>query len=598
MASALRWVVPSMCAILVAGPSRAVELEAAPSPLLAIDSNRSTVVERIVAQWGEALLRANAGIAGDQLREMLQGMRADQLLAASLAGSLDGLRNVVSGSLPSGSEASASPVRGKALGNPDKDLVYVPVTPCRLVETRGTFAAVYQGGGAFATNEIRTYTLQGGNGVCLTQLPPSVSPSAVQMQVYGIPTTTGSGDIEILPQGGTFGSTATLVYLGNNAFTSASATSPANVANKQISVQVRGPGAHVAIDVVGYFQATPGTFVANIDLPNSTSASVGNIVKPGGAFMHNFGTNGTFLGSSSGNFTATGQANTGVGASALGALAAGQSNSAVGAFAMQKNTAGSFNTAAGRSALQNNLIGNNNTAMGYSVLLNATGDLNTGLGAAALNLNTTGVHNVAVGATALQFNTTGSHNIAIGSNAGNGYNTGDYNIAIGSPGQGGEAATIRLGSSNQTRTFIAGIRGVTTGSNDAVNVVIDSNGQLGTVSSSRNAKYDIADMGEASEVLMKLHPVTFRYRAHEGAGPRQYGLIAEEVAEAAPDLVAPSRDGGVETVYYQHLAPMLLNEYQKQQHTIDAQQAEIAELRRLVEVLLARTSPEGRVAAQ
>ena len=119
---------------------------------------------------------------------------------------------------------------------------------------------MYQGGGPFAPNEIRTYTLQGGNGVCLTQLPASVSPSAIQMQVFGIPTTAGSGDIEILPQGGTFGSTASLVYLGNNAFTSAAVTSLANLANKQISVQVRGGGAHVAIDVVGFFRAPAGGY--------------------------------------------------------------------------------------------------------------------------------------------------------------------------------------------------------------------------------------------------------------------------------------------------------------------------------------------------
>ncbi|MFO1305475.1 MAG: hypothetical protein U1F54_17245 [Burkholderiales bacterium] len=93
-------------------------------------------------------------------------------------------------------------MRGKALGDATQDIVYVPVTPCRLVETRGTFPAVYQGGGAFTLNEIRTYTLQGGNGVCLTQLPPAVSPGAVQLQVYGIPTTSGSGDIEILRKAG------------------------------------------------------------------------------------------------------------------------------------------------------------------------------------------------------------------------------------------------------------------------------------------------------------------------------------------------------------------------------------------------------------
>ena len=97
-----------------------------------------------------------------------------------------------------------------------------------------------------------------------TVLSDSITPAAIQLQVFGIPTTTGSGDIEVLPQGGTFGSTASLVYLGNNAFTSSAVTSFVNLANKQISVQVRGGGAHVAIDVVGYFRAPAGGFVSSV----------------------------------------------------------------------------------------------------------------------------------------------------------------------------------------------------------------------------------------------------------------------------------------------------------------------------------------------
>ncbi|MFO1303330.1 MAG: tail fiber domain-containing protein [Burkholderiales bacterium] len=249
------------------------------SPLLAIDRNRATVVDRVVAQWGEELARSNAGITQAQLREMLLAMRADQLLAASLVGNLEGLRNVVAAALVS--EADIKPSLAKALGDASQDVTYVPVTPCRLVETRGTFAAVYQGGGAFTPNQIRTYTLQGGNGVCLSQLPASATPSAVQMQVYGIPTTTGSGDIEILPQGSAFGSSASLVYLATNAFTSSAVTSPANIANKQISVQVRGGGAHVAIDVVGYFRPPQGGFVTSVTagtgLTGGTITSSGTI---------------------------------------------------------------------------------------------------------------------------------------------------------------------------------------------------------------------------------------------------------------------------------------------------------------------------------
>jgi hypothetical protein len=127
----------------------------------------------------------------------------------------------------------------------------------------------------------------------------------------------------------------------------------------------------------------------------------------------------------------------------------------------------------------------------------------------------------------------------------------------------------------QTSFFVAGVRGITTGQNNAVDVVIDSNGQLGTVSSSRRYKEDIHDMGDSSEGLMRLRPVTFRYKKpfDDGTKPIQYGLIAEEVAEVYPDLVARSADGQIETVKYQLLDPMLLNEVQLQHAEIRDQKA-------------------------
>jgi hypothetical protein len=101
-------------------------------------------------------------------------------------------------------------------------------------------------------------------------------------------------------------------------------------------------------------------------------------------------------------------------------------------------------------------------------------------------------------------------------------------------------------------------------------VMIDSNGQLGTVSSSRRFKEDIQDMGQASSNLLRLRPVTFRYKRPyaDGSKPIEYGLIAEEVAEVYPDLVVRGKDGQVETVQYQKLTPMLLNELQKLRHDL------------------------------
>jgi polyhydroxyalkanoate synthesis regulator phasin len=81
---------------------------------------------------------------------------------------------------------------------------------------------------------------------------------------------------------------------------------------------------------------------------------------------------------------------------------------------------------------------------------------------------------------------------------------------------------------------------------------------------------------------MRLRPVTFRYLSHRDNAPMQYGLIAEEVAEIYPELVARNKDGQFETVMYQFLAPMLLNEVQKQQKTIDRLEQRLEALERQV----------------
>lgn len=337
----------------------------------------------------------------------------------------------------------------------------------------------------------------------------------------------------------------------------------------------------------------------NITMVPATGATAGVIMKDTAGvlapFLHDYGGN-TFLGTSAGNFTMTGFNNAGLGAytlsgnttggwnTAIGAMAlqfntTGFSNNAVGYGALNANTTGSGNTADGLTTLFSNTTGFNNTAVGGSALyVNTTGSFNTAIGNGALgNGNTTGTHNTAVGISALLFST-GNYNIALGAGAGNALTTGSNNIDIGHSGVAGESGVIRIGAAvGQTATYITGIRGVTTANANAIAVVVDSAGQLGTVSSSRRFKDDIADMSAASDVLMKLRPVTFHYKSDKNPNERtlQYGLIAEEVAQVAPQLVARSADGQIETVYYQHLAPMLLNEYQKQQRIVRAQAAEL-----------------------
>ncbi len=152
---------------------------------------------------------------------------------------------------------------------------------------------------------------------------------------------------------------------------------------------------------------------------------------------------------------------------------------------------------------------------------------------------------------------------------------------------------MRIGTnSSQTSTFIAGISGVPIGF--ASPVVVSSSGQLGVAPSSRRYKFDIASMGNATDDLMHLRPVTFRYLAHGENAPLQYGLIAEEAAEVYPELVARDKDGQADAVMYQFLAPMLLNEVQKQHQTIEAQQRELDELRARIAALEAKSNISQR----
>jgi hypothetical protein len=266
--------------------------------------------------------------------------------------------------------------------------------------------------------------------------------------------------------------------------------------------------------------------------------------------------------------------------------ATGSGNFGAGPFAFGNNAnIGDWNTAIGNNALYSNAGGTDNTALGAGALAsNTTGGDNTAIGAFASNHNQTGSINTAIGNWALVWTTTGSGNIAIGHDAGYSLNGAESNnIEIGNQGTVGESGTIRIGTpATQTRFFAAGIVGVQTGNNDAVPILIDSAGQLGVTNSSRRFKEDIQDMGEASQRLMQLRPVTFRYRQPfaDGSKPTQFGLIAEEVAETFPELAVRDANGTIASVHYERLNVLLLNELQRQQRQMLDLQEELRALRR------------------
>ena len=302
---------------------------------------------------------------------------------------------------------------------------------------------------------------------------------------------------------------------------------------------------------------------------------------------------GTLLFNVGDQTTGEGTQNTAIGAAALLFNTTGFSNTAMGVTALLNNSSGTFNTATGAGALLSNTTGNGNQAYGYQALYsNSTGVQNTANGTFALFNNTTGLGNTANGTAALNSNTTGNNNIAFGVSAGSSLTIGSNNIDIGNNGIVAEANTIRIGSEFQTRTFIAAIRGVTTGVADAVNVVIDSDGQLGTMSSSRRFKKEIKSMDEASETLLALKPVTFHYKSDK-AGTPQFGLIAEEVAEVNPDLVVCDENGEIYTVRYDAVNAMLLNEFLKEHRKNEEQEATIARLQKQIEALAADVQKVG-----
>ncbi|HEY7171761.1 MAG TPA: tail fiber domain-containing protein [Vicinamibacterales bacterium] len=334
---------------------------------------------------------------------------------------------------------------------------------------------------------------------------------------------------------GTAGST----YMAVLAFTSTASTD--HVVGLRFGYTSVAPAGAAGLGA-NTFSATQTISTGDLDL-----GMRGRLTKNGISLLQSGGTlpntaSNLFVGPGSGNAIPQTGDNTGVGFSTLPNVTDGGGNTAVGSKALSHVSSGSSNTAVGASALALSL-GNANTAIGSSTF------------------------SALVGSPIGNFD----RNIAIGSGAGSALTLGSDNIYVANSGASTESGTIRIGGPNQSKTFVQGIRGKTTGAADAVPVVIDSNGQLGTVSSSHRFKEDIRDMSEASRRLFQLRPVTFRYAQPyaNGTKPIQFGLIAEEVAEVFPELAVRGADGNVETVHYELLSVLLLNELQNEEKRLE-----------------------------
>ncbi len=320
-------------------------------------------------------------------------------------------------------------------------LVFVAMTPCRLVDTR-----TGQGfSGAFGPP-----SLAGNAPGRAFPIPSSTTcsiPSLAQAYSFNVTVVPGNsvGFITAYPAGQTQPLAATLVWQPNVVVSNAAIVAAGTGGSVDVYANA---GTDLVVDINGYY-APPS------DLQSNTALGTG-------ALQNN----------------TAGIGNTASGAEALNANTTGGNNTASGGDALQSNTAGGFNTASGANALFSNTTGNQNTANGsYALFRNSTGNSNTASGVNALYWNTNGNNNIAIG-------TSAAINVVSGGNS--------NNIHIGSQGDAADSGVIRIGdSASQSSFFAAGVRGITTGANNAIPVVVDSNGQLGTVSSSRRFKEDI-----------------------------------------------------------------------------------------------------------
>jgi hypothetical protein len=452
-------------------------------------------------------------------------------------------------------------------------LTFVAVTPCRLVDTRGSgggfsgdtpFSGPSLTAGMTQTFPVQSMTEQD----TTAPAPCGTIPSTAQAYSFNVTVVPHGGPVDyitIWPAGATKPVVSTLddvqgLVVANAAIVPAGASATSG----GVSVYNYGPATtDVIIDLNGFFAASSdlsfNTAIGSGTLGSNTEGASNTAIGFDALLSNTTGSNNTASGYGTLRNNTTGSGNTAIGTDSLLSNTTGYSNMASGYSTLQNNTTGYYSTASGAYALYNNTTGNSNTANGNSALFN----------------NTVGLYNTAVGINALLYNTTGTDNIALGADAGQTAPAGNSNsIYIGSQGSGTDNnGSIQIGTQGtQTGgTYIAGIYGATASS--GVEVYVNTSGQLGTVLSSGRFKEQITDMGDTSSRLLQLRPVNFFYKPEydDGSHLLQYGLIAEEVAKVYPEMVAYGNDGQILTVKYQLLTPMLLNEVQKQAEQIRQQ---------------------------
>ncbi len=330
--------------------------------------------------------------------------------------------------------------------------------------------------------------------------------------------------------------------------------------------------------------------VGAYSLQSNTTGSFNDALGHSALYLNTTGTYNVAVGVRALVDNTTGWSNNAFGADALSSNTTGMSNTAMGDVALESNTTGSGNVAIGAEALASSAgasyqLQGANVAIGYRALTYATGtgsggDGNTAVGDRALQLNTDGSFNCAFGLLALNNVTTGIENTAIGDRAGYSLSTGIGNVYI------GEHETARDPGENH-HTYIHNINttSVSGGLADTVTIDLDT-GLLGHLTSSRRHKEDIKAMDTASDTIYRLKPVTYRYKKEIDRNQAlDYGLIAEDVAQIDPNLALRNGKGQIESVRYNAINVMLLNEFLKEHKRVEQLEATVAQQQREIEGL-------------
>jgi Chaperone of endosialidase len=452
---------------------------------------------------------------------------------------------------------------------PTAPVPFVAIVPCRIVDTRGNgFTGAYGppalSGGATA----RAFNVPAGP--C-----PGIPADAAAFSInIGAILPAADGFLTAYPTGGALPTVSNVNFLANEVIANAAVIGAGTSGSISIFVNVT---THVIVDINGYYRGGLVTALnglsGNVTL-TSASPDLIQVTPQGQNIEFDVSPNG-FLPDGTQNQTLRHNGSTWEASSVL----LNDGSSVIIPTSLVPNSInfpGSVSIGSVGFTFLNN-PGTGNTLLGLNTGTGGSDNTTVGAGAGGF---TSGSGNIAIGRGALSFLSTGSGNIGIGVNVAPSLSSGSNNLYIGNPGSGNESGQIRIGRNDlhTQGTVIASIYGF--GSSGGIPVIVNSGGRLGTTTSSARFKEDVRSIGAESDDLMKLRPVAFRYReSHEPGGLKQYGLIAEEVAEIYPELVVNDDQGRPFAIRSQLLEPLFLNELQKQRQTIDAQRAEIDELK-------------------